>query len=63
MHCTACVMVIEGLEDDVPGIEHVEASLKRLEVRVTFDESKLQETAVIEAAYREGYVLIPITSN
>lgn len=63
MHCTACVMVLEGLEDEVPGIEKVEASLKRLEVRVTFDDTVLDERALIKAAHQEGYELISEPNN
>jgi copper chaperone CopZ len=51
-------MMLEGIEDEVPGVKRVEANLKRLEVTVTFDETKVEEQAIIEAARKEGYELI-----
>lgn len=55
-------MLLEGLEDEVEGVEGVQASLKRLEVTVTYDESKVSEEVIIEEARKEGYELLPRTN-
>lgn len=59
MHCTACVMLLEGLEDEVEGINKVEASYRKQELIVEYDESKATEKAIIQAAKKEGYDAIP----
>ena len=62
MHCTACVMLLEGLEDEVPGISSVEASLKRCDVVITYDETLVDEQAILAAAEVEGYTLTKLQS-
>ncbi len=63
MHCSSCSMLLEGLEDELPGVESVKARLKSQEVVVTFDESRVTEEAIKAAALEEGYELISQTSN
>jgi copper chaperone CopZ len=57
MHCSACVMRLEGLEDQLPGIRRIEASYHRQQMTVEFDESKVDEAKIIAAAQKLGYHL------
>ena len=41
MHCSNCVMRIEGLEDDLPGVQRVRASYKKQQVEVEYDENRV----------------------
>jgi len=55
MHCSACVMRLEGLEDELEGVERVEASYHRQQMEVTFDEARLPLEAITAAAAKMGY--------
>ncbi len=63
MHCSACVMLLEGLEDEVKGIEKVEASFKRQQMKVQYDETQVSVEKIIEAARNEGYEATPINNQ
>jgi copper chaperone CopZ len=55
MHCSNCAMMIESLEDDLPGIRSISASYTRSQVVVEFDESLLDIEAIIQAIRSKGY--------
>lgn len=55
MHCTNCVMRIEGLEDDLPGVKRVSASYQRGQMTVEFDETAVTEAQILAAVERLGY--------
>ncbi len=57
MHCTNCVMTIEGLEDDLPGVKSVRASYQRGTVEVEWDEKRLTEAKVRDAIVGLGYTV------
>lgn len=60
MHCASCAMLLEGLEDDLPGVIRISAEVRRQKVTVTFDPDQVQEDAILAAALAEGYELAPI---
>ena len=60
MHCSACVMILEGLEDSLTGIKSVYASYHKQEMQVTYDETKLSEAKIISTAQELGYTTIPV---
>jgi copper chaperone CopZ len=60
MHCSACVMRLEGLEDDLPGIRRISASYHRQEMEVEWDEAVLSEAQIIAAVKEAGYTAIQI---
>ena len=60
MHCASCAMLLEGLEDDLPGVVRVDAEVRRQQVTVTFDPDQVQEEAILAAALAEGYELVPL---
>jgi len=55
MHCTNCAMVIEGIEDDLPGIRQVTASYQKMQMTVEYDETKVSEAQILEAVKSKGY--------
>lgn len=59
MHCTSCVMLLEGVEDELPGIETIEASFQKQQMVVTYDETKVSPAAIVAAAQQEGYEAFP----
>jgi copper chaperone len=57
MHCSNCVMRIEGLEDDLAGVQRVRASYKKQQVEVEFDEATVGATQIIAAIQKLGYTV------
>lgn len=55
MHCSACVMKLEGLEDDLPGVRMVQASYQKQSMLVEYDDSQLDETKIRYAIRELGY--------
>jgi copper chaperone CopZ len=55
-------MLLEGLEDEIEGIEKVEANFKKQEMKVEFDAEKLSIRQIIEAAKKEGYEATPLSA-
>ena len=55
MHCSACVMRLEGLEDELGGIQRIRASFHRQEMSVDFDENIINEGQIIVAIEAKGY--------
>ena len=41
MTCPNCAMHLEGLEDEIPGVNRITASYKKLVMEVEFDDTKL----------------------
>ena len=46
MHCSACVMKLDGLEDELPGVLLVEGSYHKQSIVVEFDVSLLGEEGI-----------------
>lgn len=59
MHCSACVMILEGLEDSLTGVQSVLANYQKKQMEITYDEKKLSEATIITAAEELGYTAIP----
>ncbi len=55
MHCPNCAMRVEGIEDDLPGVKQVSASYQKGQMTVEFDDSKVDEAAIIAAVKKVGY--------
>ena len=55
MDCPNCAMHLEGLEDDLPGINRITASYKKQVIEVEFDEKKLTVEQIIAAVIAIGY--------
>ena len=57
MHCTNCVMAIEGLEDDLDGVNAVRASYQKGTVEVEYDEKRVSEAKIRDAIGALGYTV------
>jgi copper chaperone CopZ len=55
MSCPNCAMHLEGLEDEVPGINKIVASYKKQTMEVDYDETRLTLEQIIRAANDLGY--------
>ena len=55
MHCSACAMKLEGLEDDLPGVRSVLASYQKQSLIVEYDDSKVSEGEIRVAVEDLGY--------
>ncbi len=55
MHCANCAMRIEGIEDELPGVVRVEASYKKGQMTVEFDEARVGDAEIIAAVTKKGY--------
>jgi len=57
MHCSACVMKLEGLEDDLPGVRMVQASYQKQSMLVEYDDRKVGIEDILKAVERLGYTV------
>jgi copper chaperone CopZ len=57
MHCPACSMLLEGIEDELPGIRRITASYHKQRLEVDFDETRVSEAQIVAAAGDLGYAL------
>jgi copper chaperone CopZ len=55
MECPNCAMHLEGMEDDIPGINRVNASYKIQLMEVEFDETIVTVNQIVQAATEIGY--------
>jgi copper chaperone CopZ len=60
MHCSACVMRLEGIEDELAGVKRVTASYRKQQLDVEYDEQRIGITEIIAAVQRHGYEAIPL---
>ena len=60
MHCSACAMRLEGIEDDLPGILAIRASYQRQTLVVEFDEALVTEADIRQAVATKGYTIQPV---
>jgi copper chaperone CopZ len=59
MHCSSCVMNLESMEDDLPGIKRITASYRKQIMEVEYDESQITESQIVHAASQRGYTAQP----
>ncbi len=59
MHCSACVMRLEGIEDELAGIKWITASYRKQQMEVEYDETQVTEQQIVAAAKKHGYQAIP----
>ncbi|MBN1887512.1 MAG: heavy-metal-associated domain-containing protein [Thermoflexales bacterium] len=58
MHCPACVMRLEGLEDELPGIKRVRASYQKQHMEVEYDHDLVTEAQIVAAIAKKGYTIM-----
>lgn len=59
MHCSGCAMILEGIEDELQGIQRIDASYKKQQMQVEYDETRVSAAQIIAAAKRHGYDAVP----
>ena len=55
MECPNCAMILESLEDKLPGIKEINASYKKGQMTVEFDEKLVSEAEIVAAVNKKGY--------
>lgn len=55
MECPNCAMILESIEDKLPGIREISASYKKGQVTVEFDEKMVSEAEILMAIQKKGY--------
>jgi len=55
MHCANCVMTLEAIEDDLDGVLRIEASYRKGEMIVAYDDGLVNEEQILEAVAARGY--------
>lgn len=59
MECSNCAMRIEGLEDELPGVQSVSVSYARGQAVVEHDARRFQPEAFLAAVEKLGYHATP----
>lgn len=57
MHCANCAMLLEGLEDELPGIQRIRASYHKQQMEVEYDPAQISVDQIVQAAAGLGYTL------
>jgi len=55
MQCSNCSMILESIEDDLPGITEINASYHKQQMTVMFDETRVNEEQILAAVKKKGY--------
>jgi copper chaperone CopZ len=58
MECPNCAMILESIEDDLPGILRVDASYHKGQLTVEFDEGQVSEAQVLAGVAEKGYTVL-----
>jgi len=58
MECPNCAMLLERIEDKVPGVLLAEASYRKAQMVVEYDEARLTEAQIAAEVERLGYQVI-----
>jgi len=57
MHCPACVMRLEGIEDELTGIQCTKASYHKQTLTIEWDENLVSEDQIKIAVHDQGYTI------
>lgn len=63
MHCTGCVMAVEGSIEKVPGVKRAEANYAREFADVEYDETQVTEEQIRQAVERAGYTFVGVAGK
>jgi copper chaperone CopZ len=55
MHCSNCVMRLESIEDELPGILSIQASYHSGKMDVAYDEQAVDLEGILNAIRQKGY--------
>ncbi len=57
MYCRTCLMRLEAIKDELPGIKRVKASYQKEQMIVEYDESQLSVAQIRQWVEAKGYGL------
>lgn len=57
MHCPACVMRLESLEDTLEGVRQITANYKKQTMQVEFDDTRINSDQIKKAVEDLGYTI------
>ncbi len=60
MECPNCAMILEGIEDKLKGVKYAEASYRKTQLIVEYDESQLTDDQIKAEVKRMGYGVLEI---
>jgi P-type Cu+ transporter len=60
MQCSNCAMEIESLEDELDGVRSISVSYRKGQMVVEYDETRLNDEAIILAVKKQGYTAVAI---
>ncbi len=55
MECNMCVLHLEGLQDELPGIHDIQANLRQQKLVINFDDQLIPEEHILKAIEKMGY--------
>lgn len=55
MECPNCAMILESIEDKLPGIKEISASYHKGQLTVEFDENRVDEDQILAEVRKKGY--------
>ena len=55
MHCSSCSMRLEGIEDELEGIQKIRASYLKQKLEIEFDEKVVTAERIRQAVIGLGY--------
>lgn len=55
MECSMCVLHLEGLQDELPGIQDIQASLHQQKLVIEFDDQLISEEMILKNIEEKGY--------
>lgn len=55
MECPNCAMIIESIEDKLPGVVEITVSYRKGQMTVAFDETQVTEAQILAAVEKKGY--------
>ena len=55
LHCPACVMRLEGIEDELAGVASAKASYQKQTMEIMYDEALVNQDKIIAAIKDIGY--------
>jgi copper chaperone CopZ len=57
MECPSCAARLEALEDEIAGVQQIDANYRKGEMVVEYEEGKMDEAVLLAAVKRLGYDL------
>ena len=55
MHCTACAMTLEGIEDDLNGVKRASANYANQHLLIEYDAALVSDGQIVTAIRQLGY--------